>query len=75
MNSSDALVSTIFIKEGQLQNIMNSYPAEVIKPLRPPKVNFLNSILNTGDVDDSEEELSTAEYINEYSFDLGVEFD
>ena len=33
MDSSDPLVSAIFIKERQRQNIINSYPAEVIKLL------------------------------------------
>ena len=75
MDSSDLLVSTLYSKERQLQNIINSYPAEVIKLLRPPKENFSNIILNTGDVDDSEEDLNTVEYINEYSFDLDVQFD
>ena len=69
MDSSEPLVSTIFIKERQLQNIINSYPAEFIKLLRPPKVNFSNTILNAGDVDNSEEDLNTAEYISEYYFD------
>ena len=47
MDSSDPLVSTIFIKERQLQNIISSYPAEIIKLLRPPKVNFSNIIIQT----------------------------
>jgi len=74
LDSSDPLVSSIYIQQRLLQNKKHTYPAEVLELLRAPNVNFLFNNVNADD-DDKEDDLDTSECIDIYSFDLDVEND